>query len=159
MRDARQAAPPRRSWKPWTTALALVLLVSCGEPRAGADPPEARFTGRSSAPAGSTLLFDASESEDNGLLMFYEFDFGDGSRSVRSFSPIAEHTFIEAGEFTVTLTVEDDLGNPGEVRHNVLISDAYEPCQDPLDCDADSTCVDKECRIRTTRQAAEIGSR
>jgi len=91
--------------------------------------------------------------------MAYEFDFGDGSRAVRSFSPIAEHTFVEAGEYVVTLTVKDDLGNLGEVRHNVLISDAYEACQEPLDCNAESTCVDRECRIRTTRQAAEIGSR
>jgi PKD repeat protein len=41
----------------------------------------------------------------------YRFDFGDGTPAVSGPSPLALHTYLAAGSYTVTLTVSDGHGH------------------------------------------------
>ena len=41
----------------------------------------------------------------------YRFDFGDGTPAVSGPSPLALHTYLAAGTYTVTLTVTDGQGH------------------------------------------------
>ena len=41
----------------------------------------------------------------------YQFDFGDGTPAVTGQSPLALHTYVAAGTYTVTLTVSDGQGH------------------------------------------------
>jgi chitodextrinase len=55
-----------------------------------------------------TIIFDASKSYDlGGYIVSYEWDFGDGTTG----SGIStSHTYNKSGEYTIILTVTDDLG-------------------------------------------------
>ena len=140
-------------------AAALPWVAACGQARSGENPPWAEFTARSRAAEGDLVLFDASPSRDTGerpgLLSYFEFDFGDGTARIRSAwaTPVAQHAYDKAAEYTVRLTMVDDLGNSGEAVHTVEIVEDYVPCQpaavcpDPACCDADSRCDDGECWI------------
>ena len=64
------------------------------------------------APASSKIPvaydFDGSASTDDGSVVAYEWDFGDGSPVATVATP--SHTFTSAGSFVVTLTVTDNGG-------------------------------------------------
>lgn len=58
-----------------------------------------------------TTTFNASESYDpDGVIVSYDWDFGDTTPIVTETDPITTHIFTETGNFTVTLTVTDDDG-------------------------------------------------
>lgn len=57
-----------------------------------------------------TVDLDASGSEDDGEVVSYLFDFGDGEDSGWQSSSSASHSYADPGEYTATLTVEDDQG-------------------------------------------------
>jgi PKD repeat protein len=81
--------------------------------------PEADF---SHEPEGGTIhdtvaFFDESWDED-GSILAWEWDFGDGDTSRRK-DPT--HTFEDKGTHRVTLTVEDDDGNTDTVTKSVTI--------------------------------------
>ncbi|MGB9135286.1 MAG: PKD domain-containing protein [Candidatus Bathyarchaeia archaeon] len=57
---------------------------------------------------GEAIYFDASASYDlDGSISSYFWDFGDGSNSA---AIVANHTYVDNGGYTVTLTVTDDVG-------------------------------------------------
>ena len=65
--------------------------------------PTANFT---SSCAGLTCTFDGTSSSDpDGALQSFEWTFGDGATAT---GPTAEHSYDEAGSYTVSLTVTDD---------------------------------------------------
>ncbi|PCC34446.1 PKD domain-containing protein [Glutamicibacter sp. BW77] len=71
-------------------------------------PPAAQFNGEAQ---GLTLSVDASGSTDSdGTIANYSWDFGDQSELVTSAGATAEHEYAQAGSYTVTLTVTDNLG-------------------------------------------------
>ncbi|MBA3922402.1 MAG: PKD domain-containing protein [Nostocaceae cyanobacterium] len=71
--------------------------------------PFAYFT-LSLASAGSTSVFDASNSlSPVGSIAYYEWDFGDGT-IVNTTSPITNHTYATAGVYNVTLVVTNTAG-------------------------------------------------
>ncbi len=53
------------------------------------------------------VAFDASGSYDDGTIVDYSWDFGDGTTAT---GPTANHTFTGEGVFIVTLTLTDDSG-------------------------------------------------
>lgn len=56
-----------------------------------------------------SVSFDGSESSDpDGTIIFYRWNFGDGSSQILDKTPI--HTYIDPGVYTVTLTVVDNDG-------------------------------------------------
>jgi PKD repeat protein len=61
---------------------------------------------------GTPLTLDGSGSSDlDGILVAYDWDFGDGSAP--STGPTSAHAFGDDGAYTVTLTVTDDRGGQG----------------------------------------------
>ena len=56
-----------------------------------------------------SVSFNGSQSMDpDGEILFYRWNFGDGSSQILDISP--EHTYTDPGVYTVTLTVVDDDG-------------------------------------------------
>jgi len=68
-------------------------------------------------------VFDASKSYDaDGKIVSYAWDFdGDGLFDLTTASSEAMHTFLEAGEVTVTLVVTDDEGGIASIQKTVEI--------------------------------------
>lgn len=55
--------------------------------------------------AGKTVSFDASSSTDDGQIVRYAWDFGDGSEGQEA---VAQHEYATFGTYEVTLEVEDE---------------------------------------------------
>lgn len=88
-----------------TTQTVVTLYVSKGTPKT--EPPTALFTYTPTAPAaGEVVRFDASTSTDDGVIVKYAWEFGDGSPLIEG--KTVDHTFTAAGTYTVTLWVTDD---------------------------------------------------
>ncbi|MGZ8755463.1 MAG: Ig-like domain-containing protein [Acidimicrobiia bacterium] len=61
--------------------------------------------------AGEPVAFDGTGSNgDSEDIKFFFWDFGDGSASKRDNKGSATHTYLKAGDYLVTLIVEDDDG-------------------------------------------------
>ena len=73
--------------------------------------PLAAFTySPESLTAGNPIVFDATGSYDmTGHIVRYEWDFGDGNVA-NATSPTTTYAYAEAGDYTVTLMVEDNEG-------------------------------------------------
>ena len=73
--------------------------------------PTALFTADSPG-AGQPAQFNASSSNDpdGGTVATYLWDFGDGSPQETTTTPSTSHTYANAGNYTVSLTVTDDEG-------------------------------------------------
>lgn len=71
-------------------------------------PPIAEAGMNQTSATDSTVSFDAGGSSDNVGINKYEWDFGDGTTGT---GKNVTHTYKEAGNYTVTLTVEDEAGN------------------------------------------------
>jgi membrane peptidoglycan carboxypeptidase len=90
-----------------TTATVVSLVVSTGPPKTEA--PVAAFTYAPASPRiGEQVTFDASSSTDDGEIVTYAWEFGDGSPLANGVS--AAHTYTAPGTYTVTLWVTDDTG-------------------------------------------------
>ena len=73
------------------------------------EPPVADAGGTYNAAPDETITFDGSKSYDNdGEIKFYRWNFGDGTSEIIAKNPV--HIYENPGEYTVTLTVIDDLG-------------------------------------------------
>ncbi|MGD2066798.1 MAG: PKD domain-containing protein, partial [Candidatus Bathyarchaeota archaeon] len=82
-----------------TVVQPVELDVTEPDPKAGEDQ---------TVNAESEVKFDGSESTDNVGIVKYEWDFGDGKTGT---GVNVTHAYKEAGNYTVTLTVEDAAGN------------------------------------------------
>lgn len=82
--------------------------------------------------SGSEVTVDASESTVPGgaEILSYQWDFGDGEDGT---GETASHTYAEAGEFTVTLTVTTDQGTQHEETIEVVVDSADEGAADATD--------------------------
>lgn len=84
-----------------------IYVSSCsGSEPASEDPTSVMsvFEGRD----WKTWKFDGRESTDDGRVVDYLWDFGDGNYADKK---VSWHTYQKAGDYTVTLTVWDDEGN------------------------------------------------
>jgi PKD repeat protein len=89
--------------------------------RAGEGAPVASFTATPlSGDAPLTVLFDAASSFDDGEIVAYNWDFGDGTPG--SGASIT-HIFAEPGSYTVTLIVTDDSGQTGSDVQTITVRD------------------------------------
>ena len=71
-------------------------------------PPVADAGGDKVAYVGESVMFDGSGSSDNGSIVSYEWDFGDGSIVTSGVS--VSHVYDVVGTYTTTLTVTDNEG-------------------------------------------------
>jgi chitodextrinase len=60
------------------------------------------------ARVGATVSFNASASRDEVRIVSFQWDFGDGTGGT---GEIVTHTYAKPGNYTVTLTVENEFGN------------------------------------------------
>lgn len=98
-------------------------------------PPVATFRVWPSTPLpGETVKFDADESFDqDGWIMSYRWDFGDGSTAAGS---IAEHPFAASGRYLVALTVVDNHGAAVTHTRELLVIDTNQPPRPLLELSA-----------------------
>ncbi len=83
--------------------------------------PTADFTWSPSSPKQEQeISFNNTSSDLDGSLVSFDWNFGDGSSSIEG-SPA--HTFMQAGTYTVTLTIWDDGGNNSTKTQEVIVSD------------------------------------
>lgn len=61
--------------------------------------------------ADSTVVFDATNSSDDGEIVTYSWDFGDGASGTGA---VTTHTYTAPGTYVVTLTVWDAQENRDE---------------------------------------------
>ena len=86
----------------------------------GSIPPVASFNYAPEDPVlGEEIIFDASSSYDpDGEIENYIWDFGDG---VSSQEKVVTHTYVEIGEYEVTLQVTDDDDLEGMIEKILII--------------------------------------
>ncbi len=80
-------------------------------------PPVASFT---AVQVTGTLevSFDGTGSTDDGAIVSWDWDFGDGNTGIGS---TASNIYATAGSYTVTLIVTDDAGATGETSQSVTV--------------------------------------
>jgi len=90
------------------------------EPAAGL--PVAGFRQSPTEPiAGEPALFNGTSSLDpGGQIVGFAWDF-DNDGQADSTAPLAEHTFAEAGPYTISLTVTDDDGNVDSITATITV--------------------------------------
>lgn len=102
------ALPPRR--------VAEHYAIGTGTPPPN-DVPIADFTVTT---AGLHVVLDGSASSDpDGAIVQYDWDLGDGTTLT---GQSAEHAFMGAGAYTVTLTVTDDAGGSASATKPVTVA-------------------------------------
>lgn len=69
--------------------------------------------------APQTVSFDATASSDDGTIISYDWDFGDGTTAT---GVTADHTYTADGDYTVTLTVTDDELRTGTATTTIELS-------------------------------------
>ncbi len=104
----------------WSAPASIAVTVQ--------SPPVARLT-FTVGEAGKLTTFDASTSEGVGLT--YTIDFGDGATYGPTTEPTSSHVYNNAGSFSVTLTVTDDLGQSDTHTVSVEVPEAEEDDEVP----------------------------
>jgi penicillin-binding protein 1A len=100
-----------------TTDTVITIVISTGaEP---SEPPVARFSFMPLTPSsGQEVTFDASASSDDGSIVSYYWEFGDGADGE---GDVLSHAFETAGTYEVTLWVTDDEGLAGSLTAEVIV--------------------------------------
>jgi PKD repeat protein len=90
--------------------------------------PTASFVYSPTSPViDEPVYFNAAESTDpDGSIDTYQWYFGDGV-SVSGKKNQVEHTYLDAGTYTVVLVVTDDSGNTDSVSKTVTVTDNSTP--------------------------------
>ena len=96
------------------------------EPYVENEPPVADFTFSPEFPfVNETVVFNASLSFDpDGRIVSYEWDFGDG---INGTGEIVNHSYSEAGNYTVMLTVKDERGAKNSTMKVICVSEEAKP--------------------------------
>ncbi|NHN49470.1 PKD domain-containing protein [Halostella sp. JP-L12] len=108
------------------TATATVTVSDETPPNASANVP-------SRVAVGDTFTADGSDSTDNGEIVSYEWDFGDGANAT---GQSVTHAYDENGTYEVTLTVTDAAGNADSDTVTVEAVDADEDAAPNASLDA-----------------------
>ncbi|MEM7645689.1 MAG: PKD domain-containing protein, partial [Pseudomonadota bacterium] len=81
-------------------------------------PPVAQFSIQADPNDPNQFSFDGSGSTDNGSIVSYEWDFGDGNGAT---GVQTSHRYTSSGQFNVTLRVTDDAGLFNETSQQVEV--------------------------------------
>ncbi|MFW6071679.1 MAG: PKD domain-containing protein [Candidatus Bipolaricaulota bacterium] len=87
------------------------------------ETPTASFSADpSTGGAPLQVTFDASNSEDpDGIIDEFEWEFGDGNTGN---GRVADHTYEDTGEYTITLTVTDNDGSTETTTETVTVEES-----------------------------------
>jgi len=88
------------------------------KPTEGNQPPKASFNYTIS---GFTVDFTDSSVDQDGTIVAWLWDFGDGTSST---DPNPSHTYADIDTYTVSLTVTDDKGSTNTVSRSVMVPSA-----------------------------------
>ena len=150
--DAGNDAVPTYVSMAWPSAESRTYYLSWGEDEAGnpivvdisdsrparvTQPllPTAQFTATQPAGDRLTVHFDAASSTvDSTATPVYRWDFGDGSTALGA---QVSRTYASAGIRTITLTLDDGLGNVAARTSRFDIGSGAEPQVESLDCRLD----------------------
>jgi len=88
--------------------------------------PSANFSSIQKSVVGVIIAFNASGSTDNGIIIKYTWDFGDGNITT-SLSPQISHCYLNAGIYLVNLTVTDEGNSTAAVFLTIEIQGAQKP--------------------------------
>jgi chitodextrinase len=92
------------------------------------EPPVADAGADQTVILGETVNFDGSGSYDlDGTIVAYDWDFGDSNSGS---GETTTHDYLEAGEYTVALTVTDDDGDVGTDTVVVIIQTPQEATEE-----------------------------
>ena len=90
-------------------------------------PPNARVSAdETRGTATLTVMFDATDSTDDGTIVSYDWDFGDGN-TLSDSTPQVSHDYDSTGTFIATLTVTDDQGKSDSTTISIIVEDATTP--------------------------------
>ncbi len=89
--------------------------------------PVADFSAPAATSVGVSTLFENQSTDQDGTLVAYSWDFGDGASSTAE-SPT--HTYTTAGNFNVTLTVTDAHGLTAAITNAVQVGAGGAPSAD-----------------------------
>jgi PKD repeat protein len=76
----------------------------------GSRPTAAMVTTLNNGPAPLAVSFDGTSSQDDGLITFWYWDFGDGNNDVTGTLSAPTHVYSVPGNYVARLTVVDDSG-------------------------------------------------
>ena len=113
---------------------------ACAQSQAN-NAPLADITGPDSAMVGQDVTFSAAASSDPdaGDSLSYSFDFGDGSAiTTASTTATAVHSYAQAGDYTVQVTVSDAAGASDSATHDITITQATDSDGDGVVDSADN---------------------
>ena len=86
------------------------------------DPPEASFYYSPSNPTiDDTIQFTDYSTDADGAIVSWSWSFGDGYNSIMQ-NP--QHQFSSSGNYTVSLTITDDLGDTDTIYKTVRIRES-----------------------------------
>jgi len=100
-----------------TVTAAAQIVVRSGPNQ----PPVARIKPTPRRGALPLVVIFEADATDDGAIVRYEWDFGDGSTDT---GQTVEHVYLETGIFVVTLTVTDDMGAGKMVTEVVTVTPA-----------------------------------
>ena len=96
----------------------------------GRAPTASLLADASTVETGASISFDAgASSDDDGAIVDFKFDFGDGAK-VNGTASSASHSYSTPGIFTVVLTVTDDAGTPSSISVQMRINAPPAPPHD-----------------------------
>jgi len=75
------------------------------------------------------ILFNASESKDDGYINIWKWNFGDGKKG---FGEITTHAYNKTGVYTVELTVTDNQGLSNTTKTLITVNTANNPPSKPI---------------------------
>lgn len=113
-----------------TVFLCSTMLTTCGADELNDnpnEPPVAVIEGGSrNAEQGMAIDFDGSGSHDSdGTITSHSWSFGDGT-TLNAAGAVVAHTYNALGDFTVTLTVEDDRNETNSAAVTVRVLEPIE---------------------------------
>lgn len=91
-------------------------------------PPVAAFTAPDEAPVNSMITFDATPSTSGVPIVYYEWDFGDGTSGT---GMIVQHVYTTATTHNVGLRVTDELSKQNTLQKRLVIYETVAPTPTP----------------------------
>src|SRR5438034_5763989 len=115
-----------------------------------------QFTFSPLAPTqGQPVVFDASTTTDpDGAVVSYSWDFGDGQRGS---GKLANHTYSQAGAFSVTLTVADAAGRAAATTKSIPVGAGPEPSNDDFTFAPSAPGINQDITFVATAQSGVSG--